>query len=63
MTPAQLRTHCDSLGGVKQLASLLDWDPRTVRNKLAGRSVISKSDALAVERLIELAGLTATRGP
>lgn len=61
MTPAELRAICDSLndergtGGQTRLARLLGWDASTIRRKLSGNSKISKSDALAIERVLEKA--------
>jgi hypothetical protein len=46
MTPAALRAICDSLGwgGQTKLARLLDYDSRTIPNKLSGKSRIAQSD-------------------
>lgn len=54
MTPAELRSVCDSLnpGGQTRLAELLGWTPRTMRNKLAGKTAITRSDELAVRHLM-----------
>ncbi|WP_020476282.1 hypothetical protein [Zavarzinella formosa] len=54
MTPAELRRICDSLnderetGGQSELARQLGWDSSTIRRKLAGKSIITRSDALAI---------------
>ncbi|MFO0906752.1 MAG: hypothetical protein U0835_00015 [Isosphaeraceae bacterium] len=59
MTPAQLRSHCDSLndehgtGGQTELAKRLGWSDRTMRRKLAGDSPIDRDEAMAVEHLME----------
>lgn len=58
MTPADLREVRDSLnehgtGGQSKLARLLGWDSSTVRRKLAGKSKITKSDELAIERAVQ----------
>lgn len=59
MTPTHLRKICDSLndergtGGQTKLAGLLEWEPRTIRNKLSGKSPITKSDALAIKAAVE----------
>jgi DNA-binding transcriptional regulator YdaS (Cro superfamily) len=61
MTPAALRSICDSLndergtGGQTRLARLLGWHHSTVWRKLNGRSPITESDALAIQRAVELA--------
>jgi DNA-binding transcriptional regulator YdaS (Cro superfamily) len=60
MTPAELRAICDSLndergtGGQSKLARLLGWDSSTIRRKLAGRSKITQSNQLAIERVIQV---------
>ena len=55
MTPADLRKICDSLhpGWQTTLAGLLGWTPRTMRNKLAGKTKITKADELAIERALQ----------
>lgn len=65
MTPAELRRICDSLnderdtGGQTRLAELVGWDASTVRRKLAGKTKITKADALAIrEALRERKGVT-----
>jgi DNA-binding transcriptional regulator YdaS (Cro superfamily) len=61
MTPADLRAICDSLndergtGGQTKLARLLDWHHSTVWRKLNGRSPITESDALAIQKAVEMA--------
>jgi DNA-binding transcriptional regulator YdaS (Cro superfamily) len=61
MTPSELRRICDSLndergtGGQARLAELLGWDTSTVRRKLAGKTKITKADALAIERAVSQA--------
>jgi hypothetical protein len=61
MTPADLRSLCDSLndergtGGQTRLARLLDWDHSTVWRKLNGKSPITPSDELAILRAVETA--------
>jgi DNA-binding transcriptional regulator YdaS (Cro superfamily) len=62
MTPTTLRAICDSLddergmGGQSRLARLLKWHHSTVWRKLTGRSPITESDALAIERAMQKAG-------
>jgi DNA-binding transcriptional regulator YdaS (Cro superfamily) len=62
MTPDELRAICDSLndergtGGQTKLAGLLCRDSSTIRRKLAGKTKITKSDELAIDRAIELTG-------
>lgn len=59
MTPAELRAICDSLndergtGGQTRLARLLGWDASTVRRKLTGKTGITRSDELAIERALQ----------
>ena len=61
MTPADLRAICVSLddergtGGQSRLARLLGWDHSTVWRKLTGESPISESDALAIQKAVEMA--------
>jgi hypothetical protein len=61
MTPADLRTICDSpngecrTGGQSRLACLLRWHHSTVWRKLNGKSPITESDALAVQKTVETA--------
>jgi hypothetical protein len=53
MTPAELRSLCDSLndvhgtGGQTRLARLLGWHHSTIWRKLNGASLITQSDELA----------------
>jgi hypothetical protein len=60
MTPADLRAICDSLndergtGGQTKLARLLDWDYSTIWRKLNGKSPTTKSDALAIQKAVEV---------
>jgi DNA-binding transcriptional regulator YdaS (Cro superfamily) len=62
MTPADLRAICDSLkdergtGGQSRLARLLGWHHSTVWRKLNGKSPITESDALAIQKAVEMAG-------
>ncbi len=62
MTPADLRAICDSLndergtGGQSELARLLRWDHSTVWRTLTCRSPITESDALAIQRAVEIGG-------
>lgn len=62
MTPSDLRAVCNSLknehgtGGQTRLASLLDWDHSTVWRKLNGKSPVTESDALAIQKAVEMAG-------
>jgi plasmid maintenance system antidote protein VapI len=59
MTPAELRKICESLndergnGGQTRLARMLKRSSRTIRNKLAGKTKITQSDVLAIERALE----------
>jgi DNA-binding transcriptional regulator YdaS (Cro superfamily) len=61
MTPSVLRAICDSLndergtGGQSKLARLLGWQHSTVRRKLNGKSPITESDALAIQKAVEMA--------
>lgn len=61
MTPADLRAICDSLddergtGGQFRLARLLDWDYSTLWRKLTGKSPITESDSLAIQKAVEMA--------
>ena len=60
ISPQELRTLCDlfnnprGTGGQTHLAEILEWTPRTMRAKLAGKSQITKADELAI-RAVELA--------
>ena len=62
MTPADLRAICDSLndergtGGQSRLARLLEWHHSTVWRKINGQSPITESDALAIQKAVEMAG-------
>jgi hypothetical protein len=40
-------------GGQSRLARLLDWHHSTVWRKLTGKSPITESDALAIQRAVE----------
>ena len=59
MTPADLRAICDSLndergtGGQTKLARLLGWRHSPVWRKLNGKSPITESDAMAVQKAVE----------
>jgi hypothetical protein len=61
MTPSNLRSICDSLndergtGGQTRLARLLDWDYSTLWRKLCGKSPITESDVLAIQKAVEMA--------
>ena len=61
MTPAELRAICDSLndergtGGQSKLARMFGWNYTTLWRKLNARSRITESDALAIERAMEMA--------
>ena len=61
MTPSTLRSLCDSLndergtGGQSRLARLLDWHHSTVWRKLIGKSPITESDVLAIQKAMEMA--------
>jgi plasmid maintenance system antidote protein VapI len=61
MTPADLRAICDSLndergtGGQTKLARLLNWHHSTVWRKLSGKSPITESNALALQKTVETA--------
>ncbi len=58
MTPADLRTICDSLndargtGGQSKLGRLLGWDYSTLWRKLNGKSTITKADELAIRQAV-----------
>jgi len=60
MPPDELRANCDSLvvergtGGQSRLARLLGWNYSTLWRKLNGRSQITESDALAIQRAVEM---------
>jgi DNA-binding transcriptional regulator YdaS (Cro superfamily) len=55
-----LRAICDLLndkrgtGGQTKLARLLGWHHSTVYRKLAGRSPITESDSLAIQKAAEM---------
>src|SRR5438270_506255 len=59
MIPADLRAICDSLndergtGGRSRLARLLGWQHSTVWRKLNGKSPITESDALAIQKALK----------
>jgi hypothetical protein len=61
MSPADLRAICESLndergtGGQSRLARLCVWDHSTVWRKLNGQSPITESDALAIQKAVEMA--------
>ena len=61
MTPADLRVICDSLnddlgtGGQSKLARMLGWHHSTIWRKLNGKSAITESDALAIQKATEMA--------
>ena len=61
MNPAELRAICDSLndergtGGQSKLARMLGWHHSTVWRKLTGKLPITESDALAIQKALELA--------
>jgi hypothetical protein len=61
MTPADLRAICDSLndergtGGQSRLARLCGWDHSTVHRKFTGKSHITPSDELAIQKAVEIA--------
>ena len=65
MTPADLRTITISLndergmGGQWKLARLFDWDYSTLWRKPNGKSPITESDALAIQKTVEIASGTA----
>ena len=59
MTPADLRAICNSLndehgaGGQSKLSRLLGWHHSTIWRKLNGKSPITQSDKLAIQRAVE----------
>jgi DNA-binding transcriptional regulator YdaS (Cro superfamily) len=55
MTLTELRSITNSLnpGGQTKLAVMLGWSPRTVRNKLAGKTSITRADELAIVKALE----------
>jgi DNA-binding transcriptional regulator YdaS (Cro superfamily) len=61
VTPAELRAICDSLndergtGGQSKLARRLGWHHSTVWRKLTGKSPITESDVLAIQKNVETA--------
>ena len=61
MTPDDLRSLCISLndesgtGGQSKLARMLHWDHSTISRKLNGKSKITESDALAIQKALETA--------
>jgi hypothetical protein len=61
MTPDDLRAICDSLndergtGGQTKLARLLNWHHSTFWRKLTGKSPITESDAMAIQKAVEIA--------
>jgi hypothetical protein len=62
VTPSALRSITISLndergtGGQTRLARLVGWDCFTVWRKLNGKSPITESDALAIQKAVEMAG-------
>lgn len=64
MTPDALRAITISLndergtGGQTKLARLLKWHHSTVWRKLNGKSEITESDALAIQKAVEMAGIS-----
>ena len=54
MTSTALRTICASLnpGGQTRLAKLLGVTPRTIRNKLSGKTPITQADELAIRQAL-----------
>jgi hypothetical protein len=58
MTPANLRVICDNLNPGRQfrIARLLGWHHGTIGRKLNGKSPITESDALAIQKAIEKEG-------
>jgi plasmid maintenance system antidote protein VapI len=60
MTPADLRAICNWLNdkrgtrGQSKLARLLGWHHSTIWRKLNGKSRITESDALAIQKALEL---------
>lgn len=50
MSPEVLRSYCNLLNpaGQTKLAKALGWSDRTMRLKIAGKSPIKRSDAMAV---------------
>lgn len=61
MTRSDLRATCDSLndergtGGQTRLAHLLGWHYSTLWRKLTGKSPITESDVLAIQKAVEMA--------
>jgi hypothetical protein len=61
MTPADLQAICDSLndergtGGQSRLARLLKWHHNTIWRKINGQSPIAESNALAIQKAVEMA--------
>jgi hypothetical protein len=59
-TPSALRAICDSLNDElgtdrrSKLARLLGWHHSTLWRKLAGKSRITESDALAIRKAVEM---------
>ena len=56
MPPSDLRSLCDSLnpGGQSKFARMLGWSHSTFWRKLNGKSKISESDAMAIQKALEL---------
>jgi hypothetical protein len=67
VTPSALRSITISLnddrstGGRTRLARLVGWYCSTVWRKLNGKSPITKSDALAIQKAVEMAGGRSSR--
>jgi DNA-binding transcriptional regulator YdaS (Cro superfamily) len=67
MTPGDLRGITISLNdehgtaGQSTLARMLGWNYTTLWRKLNGRSQIAGSDALAIQRAVEMAGLDGSK--
>jgi hypothetical protein len=61
MTPADLRAITIALndergtGGQSKLDCLLGWHHSTVWRKLNGKSLITESDALAIQKALDIA--------
>jgi DNA-binding transcriptional regulator YdaS (Cro superfamily) len=60
MTPADVRVICISLndergtGRQRKLARLFKWHHSTVRHEFTGKSLITASDALAIQKAVQM---------
>lgn len=63
MTRSELRSACDQVGGVYVLAAMLGKRPKYLYRRLNGETEITTLDALAVQKVLELAATKEENGP